>query len=308
MSVQLLLVPGLLCTEAVWSGVVAALAGSGIVPKLLPWHLTAAPTISHVAAAALGFADAEIVAVAGFSYGGYVALEMARQAPHRIAALALVSSQAREDADHVKARRRAQQAAAQAAGTITPVLAHHIPALFHPRHVPANIAEQPALLTPEGVGAVAASHPAFACAVRMAHEVGVRGFVEQQNAIMSRHDSRAVLAAWGATSKPIAVVGGGMDALIPVRAQRDAWRTVWHARHPRPPHGLPGGGGAGLEEGDGEGVAVGGDAACRWRALGPMASSNASTRGGSHVGVGHASPLEASEDVAAVLREMMARL
>jgi pimeloyl-ACP methyl ester carboxylesterase len=297
----LLLIPGLLCTEAVWGRVVAALAGTGVSARLLPWRVTtSAPTLAGVAAAALEQAGAERVAVAGFSYGGYVALEMARQAPARVAALALVSSQARPDADAVKARRRAQMQAAQAAGSVAPVLAHHVPALLHPRHLPPGLADDPSLLTPAGAERVAGGFPAFACAVRMAHEVGVGGLCAQQEAIISRADGRGVLAAWAASRKPFAAVCGGMDALIPVRAQREAWRTVWHGRHAR--HAPAAAAAAAAAES--EGVRVGGDEGCRWRAIGPMGGGG----GGGAGGVGHMSPLEAGEEVAEVLRAMMAQL
>ena len=89
-----LALPGLLNDERLWAHQLAGLA---------PEHaVTAVPTTSRdsvaaLAAAALERAPAGRFALAGFSMGGYVALEVMRQAPERVAALALIDTSARPD-------------------------------------------------------------------------------------------------------------------------------------------------------------------------------------------------------------------
>lgn len=51
-------------------------------------------------------------ALAGLSMGGYVALEIVRQAPERVAKLALLDTNARADTDEQRRRRRGLMALA----------------------------------------------------------------------------------------------------------------------------------------------------------------------------------------------------
>src|SRR5829696_1652784 len=93
-ALPLLALPGLLNHERLWQAQSAA---------LMPDHpLTAIAVTTHdsmaaIAAAVLQRAPAQRFALAGFSMGGYVALEIMRQAPERVAALALVDTSARPD-------------------------------------------------------------------------------------------------------------------------------------------------------------------------------------------------------------------
>lgn len=81
----LLLLPGLLCDETVWAAPRPAFDG---VDTFVPsWGEQA--SLADMARSALAAAPSELLYVAGHSMGGRVALEMARQAPHRIQRLAL---------------------------------------------------------------------------------------------------------------------------------------------------------------------------------------------------------------------------
>ena len=88
----LLLLPGNMCDERMWSG-------------LLPWlgeRAVAAPvpteaTIEAMAATCLERHPGRLMPV-GFSMGGIVALAIARAAPDRVAALALLDTNAGADA------------------------------------------------------------------------------------------------------------------------------------------------------------------------------------------------------------------
>ena len=70
-------------------------------------------------------------ALAGHSMGGYIAFEIMRQAPERVAKLALLNTQARPDTPEATARRRGQIARAQA-GEYRAVLDELFPGFVHP--------------------------------------------------------------------------------------------------------------------------------------------------------------------------------
>jgi len=84
----LLLLPGLLCDETVWAAPRRALEGVDIVVP--SWGEQS--SLADMARSALAAAPSELLYVAGHSMGGRVALEMARQAPHRIQRLALLDT------------------------------------------------------------------------------------------------------------------------------------------------------------------------------------------------------------------------
>ena len=114
LRLPVLALPGLLNDERLWAHQVAGLA---------PEHaVTVVPTTSHdsvtaLAAAALERAPAGRFALAGFSMGGYVALEIMRQAPQRVAALALVDTSARPDSPESTAARRAPSTSRRTSST-----------------------------------------------------------------------------------------------------------------------------------------------------------------------------------------------
>jgi pimeloyl-ACP methyl ester carboxylesterase len=87
-ATTLVLLPGLLCDEAVWAGQLAALSD---------WHCVVPDyrelaSITAMAEHVLATVPAPRLCVAGHSMGGRVALELARLAPHRVERLALLDS------------------------------------------------------------------------------------------------------------------------------------------------------------------------------------------------------------------------
>ncbi|RKP46194.1 alpha/beta hydrolase [Pararobbsia silviterrae] len=89
MSIQVVLLPGLLCDDAVWVDQREAL--SRIADCHVPdygMRRSIADMVDHV----LASVDASTLLVAGHSMGGRVALEIARRAPDRVAALALLDT------------------------------------------------------------------------------------------------------------------------------------------------------------------------------------------------------------------------
>jgi len=134
--------------------------------------------------------------LAGFSMGGYTALEIMRQAPERVAALALLDTSARPDTPESTAKRREQMAsAAQDFDAVVDALRRR---LVHP-----DVADDPALAE------------TFRA---MALRVGRAGFVRQQEAIIARPDSRPSLRD---IACPTLVVCGRDDPVTPVEVHEE---------------------------------------------------------------------------------------
>ena len=90
-----------------------ASAGRGpLAPRpLTSFALTPQASIGELAGVVLARAPAGRFALAGLSMGGYVALEVVRRAPERVAALALLDTSARPDTPEQTALRRSAIAA-----------------------------------------------------------------------------------------------------------------------------------------------------------------------------------------------------
>jgi pimeloyl-ACP methyl ester carboxylesterase len=87
---DLLFVPGLLCDERLWAAQTEALEG---LARSRTCDLTAYESIAAMADAVLRLAPGRF-AMAGFSMGGCVALEVVARAPERVCRLALLSTSA----------------------------------------------------------------------------------------------------------------------------------------------------------------------------------------------------------------------
>lgn len=92
-NTPLVLIPGLSCTKALFSDQITALAGSRDV--IIGDHRQH-DTMPNIAAHILATAPARF-ALAGLSMGGYISLEIMRQAPERVERLALLDTTARAD-------------------------------------------------------------------------------------------------------------------------------------------------------------------------------------------------------------------
>lgn len=196
-SLALLLLPGLTNDARLWESVAAALAD---VADATVGDLTTRHTMTALAADVLARAPARF-ALAGLSMGGYCALEIMRQAPDRVVALALLDTSARPDTAESKANRLKQieRARSDYAGLIEEML----PKWVHPSRV-----GEPA------VGGVARS---------MALDSGLDVFARQQRAIMSRADSRPLLAS---VRCPAVVIAGRDDALMPLEIHEELARGI----------------------------------------------------------------------------------
>jgi pimeloyl-ACP methyl ester carboxylesterase len=150
--------------------------------------LTGCDSVSALAAEVLAKAPPRF-AVAGLSMGGYVALEIMRQAPERVVKLALLDTNARADTDEQRRRRRGLMALADR-GEFRGVTPRLLPMLIHPDRTGEG------LLTGE--------------VMAMAERVGRDAFLRQQKLIMERPDSRPMLPQ---VTCPTLVLCGRQDAI-----------------------------------------------------------------------------------------------
>ena len=198
MSQSIILLPGLLCDHRLWAGQLPALEARGDV--LVP-DLGRADTIGGLAEQVLARAS-DRFALAGLSMGGYVAFEILRRAPGRVARLALLDTQARADTEEGKTRRRGLMALAEK-GEFKGVTPRLLP-LF--------------------VGADALADPAITGTVQaMAESTGKDAFLRQQTAIMGRPDSRPSLRA---ILCPTLVLAGREDQLTPTEVQLEMAQAI----------------------------------------------------------------------------------
>jgi pimeloyl-ACP methyl ester carboxylesterase len=187
------LLPGLLEDASAFQQVIDGLSD---VAACTVADLTNADTIAELAQGALRQAPAGTFTLVGHSMGGYVALEMLRQAPQRIARLVLLNTHARPDTPEATQNRERLMALADK--QFDGVLAALMPKLMTAEHQK----------DPVRTGILGA----------MALAVGVEGFKRQQRAIIGRIDSRPHL---GAIRCPTLVIAARDDALMPVELLRE---------------------------------------------------------------------------------------
>jgi pimeloyl-ACP methyl ester carboxylesterase len=175
-----------MCDERLWHGVQPAL-----LRRAFHADLTADDSISAMAARALAAVDGSLVPI-GLSMGGIVALEMARQAPARIAGLVLSDTNAGADLPERAAARPAQQDRVRA-GELEMLVAHEL---------------KPAYLAEENRD----NQPLRALILQMAVDLGEEVFVRQSEALRTRADLRPVLDEFAG---PILFLCGAEDRLCP---------------------------------------------------------------------------------------------
>jgi pimeloyl-ACP methyl ester carboxylesterase len=186
-SIPSLLIPGVLCTPRLYAEQIPALWRLG--PVMIAQH-TRDDNVSAMARRILASAPPRF-ALVGLSMGGYICFEMLRQAPERVAKLALLDTSCRPDAPEQSDARRAQISLAKS-GRLHDVCDAAFPRLVHPKHW---------------------SDPRIRQVLyQMADEVGVDGFIHQQQANIARPDSRPHL---GAIRCPALILVGDCDELTP---------------------------------------------------------------------------------------------
>ena len=198
----IVLVPGLLTSPRLFSAQLPAVWRHG--PVTIADN-TRDDTIAAIASRILAHAPPRF-ALAGLSMGGYISLEIVRQAPDRIDRLALLDTSARPDTPELTERRQAQIALARG-GRFAEIADQQFPLLVHPsRH----------------------GDPSARDLVRlMADETGPDAFIRQQQAIMGRVDSRPGL---GAIDRPTLVLVGDSDQLTPPELSAEIAGSIPGAR------------------------------------------------------------------------------
>lgn len=188
---HLVLLPGLLCDRRLFAAQLTALES---VAEMTVPELAGHDSIPALAQHVLATAPPRF-ALAGLSMGGYVALEILRQAPERVTRLALLDTQARADSATASARRHQLMALAEQ-GSFRGVTPRLLPLFIHPDRL----------------------RDAELCATvqAMAEATGKEGFLRQQTAILGRPDSRPGLPA---ITCPTLVLAGRDDAVTPPKLQ-----------------------------------------------------------------------------------------
>ena len=184
----LVLLPGMMCDARLFGPQIAAFSGRRAV-HVAP--LGGAETTAALAAEVLAHAPPRF-ALAGLSMGGIVAMEMAAQAPGRLAGLALLDTNPRAELPEVKARRGPQMEKAQAG---------HLRSVMRDEMKPNYLTDGPdrqAILD---------------LCMDMAMDLGPQVFVRQSIALRDRPDRQETLR--GLTC-PALVLCGREDALCPV--------------------------------------------------------------------------------------------
>jgi pimeloyl-ACP methyl ester carboxylesterase len=193
MTVNLVLVPGLLCDARLWAHQTEHLAD---IADCVVADITGAESVDDLADSVLASAP-DRFALAGLSMGGYVAHAIMRRAPQRVSRLALIDTSARPDTPEQLVR-RGQLIDMCKYGKFRGVTDRLLPILVHEARLVENE------LTNE--------------IKKMSEHIGYEAFIRQQHAIMGRPDSRPFLIEYGV---PTLVMCGRQDALTPLEHHQE---------------------------------------------------------------------------------------
>lgn len=199
-TTSLILLPGLASNSAMWSAQLAGLARWQPVVS----DVNAREDSIHAMAAALLRDHAGMLVLCGASMGGMVAMEAARQAPERIAGLALLGTDARHDSAAMTAMRE-QAIELFAQGRVREVIEPNVAFAFHPDNAPA----------------LAGTYLDFVLAA------GAQQLIRQNRAVISRPDARRHLPQ---LKCPVLVVCGDSDRLTPLERSQEIVSLVPQAR------------------------------------------------------------------------------
>ncbi|MEW7007496.1 alpha/beta fold hydrolase [Lentilitoribacter sp. EG35] len=184
----LIMLPGMMCDERLFSSQTAHLRGQYDV-RVLPIHEY--QSIEAIAKNVLEKAPAKF-ALLGLSMGGIVAMEVVKQARKRVTHLALLDTNPIAESEHVKLRRGPQIQKVKN-GCLTEVMRDEM----KPNYL-VDSPQKPAILE---------------LCMAMAKKLGDEAFVNQSIALRDRPDYQNVLAD---ISIPSLILGGREDLLCPV--------------------------------------------------------------------------------------------
>jgi pimeloyl-ACP methyl ester carboxylesterase len=199
---NLVLVPGLLCTGALWAPQIAAL---GDIADCTVADHTRHDSMAGIARAVLAAAPQRF-ALAGLSMGGYIALEIVRRDPERVERLALLDTGYRADTPERTAARRGLVATAEREG-VRRAQELLLPMLIHTARL--------------GDG------PLVDAVMQMAVDTGLEAFKRQEEALIGRPDHAPLLPG---IRCPTLVLVGREDTLTPVQQHREIAAAIPGAR------------------------------------------------------------------------------
>ncbi len=186
----LLLIPGLLCDARAWRDVAARL--EDVARPQIVEGLADCETINDMARAALAAAPDGPFALAGYSFGGRISLEMLRLAPERVSRLALLDTGygPKKDGEDQSRLALVERARREGIGVLNEIW---LPPMLHPDF---------------------RDDPAIAGELRqMVLRQTVDGFERQQRAALTRPDATPVLST---IRVPTLVLVGRDDVWSPV--------------------------------------------------------------------------------------------
>ena len=184
MALPIVLITGQLLTDAVWQPLLDAWGDREVIVA----DNRSDDTIAGFATRLLDNAPPRFVLIA-HAMGGFVAFEVMRRAPERVAKLVLIATLASADGPAQTARRQGYIDLVEA-GRFADVVEERIPILF-----------------PEGRRS---DERLLGLARQMAADTGAETFLAQQRAIMAREDSRPRL---GEITVPTLLVWGAEDGI-----------------------------------------------------------------------------------------------
>jgi pimeloyl-ACP methyl ester carboxylesterase len=194
-SLPVVLIPGLTCTARLYADQIPALWQFG--PVTVADHRRD-DSVANIARRILASAPPSF-ALAGLSMGGFIAFEIMRQAPERVAKLALLDTSSRPDVPEQTERRRVLMGLAREGRYA------EIPEQAFPIYVHRNRHGDEALKR---------------IVREMAEATGIEAYLRQQQAILSRPDSRPSLATISCPT--LVLVGEGDEATPPELAREIA--------------------------------------------------------------------------------------
>lgn len=199
---SLILLPGLLCDEALWAHQCETLAD---IADMTVADMTGDDTVGGMADRILAAAP-DTFSLAGLSMGGYVAQEIMRRAPYRVERLALLDTSANADTPDRKKQRRGF-IAQLGVGGFRGVTSRLLPFLIHKDRL---------------------SDKALVAIIKAsAANIGPDAFVRQQHAILARPDGRKDLKK---ITCPTLVLCGRSDALTPLAQHEEMAAAIPNAR------------------------------------------------------------------------------
>jgi pimeloyl-ACP methyl ester carboxylesterase len=184
MTLPIVLVSGQLLTRDFWAPLEARLAGRTIVYA----DNQSDDTIAGMATRLLDAAPPRFHLVT-HAMGGFVAFEVMRRAPERVASLTLLATLATADGPAQLARRQGYVELVES-GAFDQVVEERLPMLMAPERREGEVAD---------------------IARRMAADTGAAAFLHQQHAIIGRIDSRPSLAA---IVVPTLLLRGDQDGIV----------------------------------------------------------------------------------------------